>query len=332
LLKIDKFQHGIAIPYAALVAVIFGMMIISFPVGAYVVFNSNIGKEINFQYPLDGLNIFLAGIGYMVPIHFEIGDGFIIIWCAYVVLFGISLMGSQKNLMSALSLLMIEGWQNIKNNALLSMITWFLVLIVLSVIIDAIQNMLGINIEPPGSQNKLIQFFQISVAPLTEELGFRVLLVGVPLFVMFSHKASIKHFFKSLWQPSKNLEITNYKKVIVLILTVAVFFGAAHIISGSPWSTGKFTQATVAGAIIGWVYVRYGFAPAVLIHWATNYFIFSYVFFISEITQSTVTDEFSNPFSGTLEFLLLTAGGLAIVGITLNYIKSKKESNTIKPL
>jgi len=332
LLKIDKFQRVIAIPYSALVSVIFGMMIISFPIGAYVVFNSNIGKEINFQYPLDGLNVFLGGIGYKLPIHFEIGDGFIVIWCAYVVLFGISLIGPQRNLMKALSLLMIEGWQNIKNNALLSMITWFSILIVLSVIIDFIQHIFGINIESPESQNRLIQFFQITASPLSEESGFRILLIGLPLFVMFSHKASVKHFFKSLWQPSKNLEITNYKKVVALILTVAIFFGAAHLISGTPWSAGKFAQATVAGIIIGWVYFRYGFAPAILIHWATNYFIFSYIYFISEMTQSTITNEFSDPFSNTLEVLLLIAGGIAIVGKTLNYIKSKKESTTIAPL
>ena len=302
------------------------MMIISFPVGAYVIFNSNIGKEINFQYPLDGLNVFLGGIGYKVPIHFEIGDGFIFIWCVYLVLFTISLTGPRLNLFKALSLLMIEGWQNIKNNALLSMITWFSILIVFSVIIDLIQNSFGINIESPESKNRLIQFFDVTTSPLSEEIGFRILLIGLPLFAMFSHKASLKHFFKSLWQPSKNLEITNYKKVIALILTVAIFFGAAHIISGTPWSTGKFTQATVAGIIIGWVYFRYGFAPAVLIHWSTNYFIFSYVFFTSEISQSTGTGEFSNPFSNALEVLLLIAGGIAIVGNALNYIKSKKES------
>lgn len=331
MLKIDKLLRVIAIPYSALVSVIFGMMIISFPIGAYVVFNSNIGKEINFQYPLDGLNVFLGGIGTKLPIHFEIGDGFIVIWCVYLVLFTISLKGPQRNLMKALSLVMVEGWQNIKNSALLSMITWFSILIVISVIIDFIQSSFGINIKPPESQNRLIQFFQITASPLSEEVGFRILLIGLPLFVMFSHKASLKHFFKSLWQPSKNLEITNYKKVIALILTVAIFFGVAHIISGTPWSAGKFAQASVAGIIIGWVYFRYGFAPAILIHWATNYFIFSYVFFISEMTQTTITNEFSNPFSNTLEVLLLVAGGIAIVGNALNYIKSKKES-TIAPI
>lgn len=326
MIDIDKLHRVLAIPYAALVSVIFGMMIISFPIGAFVIFNSDIGKEINFQYPLDGLDVFLGGIGYKVPVHFEIGDCFIIIWCLYLVLFAISLSGPQRNLLKALSLLMTEGWQHIKNNAILNMVSWFSILIVFSVIIDFIQHSFGINIEPPESQNRLIQFFQITASPLSEETGFRILLIGVPLFVMFSHKASLKHFFKSLWSPSKNLKITNYKKVIALILTVAIFFGAAHIISGTPWSAGKFSQATVAGIIIGWVYFRYGFAPAVLIHWATNYFIFSYVFFISEMTQSTITDEFSNPFSNTLEVLLLIAGGIAIVGNALNYVKSKKQS------
>jgi len=302
------------------------MMIISFPIGAYVVFNSNLGKEINFQYPLDGVDIFLGGIGFKLPIHFEIGDGFIVMWCIYLVLFVISLAGPQRSLLKALSLVMTEGWQNIKNNALLSMITWFSILIVFSLIIDFIQHSFGINIESPASQNRLIQFFQISTSPLSEEVGFRVLLIGLPLYAIFSHKTSLKHFFKSLWHPSKNLEVTNYKKVLALIITVAIFFGVAHIISGTPWSTGKFAQATVAGIIIGWVYFRYGFALAILIHWATNYFIFSYAYFISEMTQSPITGEFSDPFSNTLEALLLIAGGIAIVSITLNYIKSKKES------
>jgi len=326
LLKIDKLLRILAIPYSALVSVIFSIMIISFPIGAYVVFNSNVGKEINFQYPLDGVDIFLGGIGFKLPVHFEIGDCFIVLWCLYLVLFAISLAGPQRNMMKALSLLMIEGWQNIKNNAFLSMITWFSILIVFSLIIDFIQHGFGINIEPPASQNRLIQFFQITTSPLSEEVGFRVLLIGLPLFAMFSHKATLKHFFKSLWHPSKNLEVTNYKKVIVLILTVAIFFGAAHIISGAPWSAGKFTQATIAGIIIGWVYFRYGFAPAILIHWATNYFIFSYAYFIAEMTQSPITGEFSDPFSNTLETLLLISVGIAIVSITLNYIKSKKES------
>ncbi|MGI0010582.1 MAG: CPBP family intramembrane glutamic endopeptidase, partial [Nitrosopumilaceae archaeon] len=267
------------------------------------------------------------GIGLKIPIQFELGDGFIIAWCAYLVLFAVSLMGPRTNFSKALSSLMSEGWHNVRNNYLLGMLTWFSILIVVSVVIDSVQQSFGILTEPPEIQNKLIQFFRITTSPLTEEIGFRMFLIGLPLFAMFATKASIGSFFKSLWHPSQNLEITNYKKVLGLIIVVGIFFGAAHIISGSPWSTGKFAQAAISGVIIGWVYVRHGLAPAILLHWATNYVIFSYIFFMSGINQTS--NEASNPFLNTLEILFLIAGTLAIIIFILNYLKSKKESTAL---
>ena len=112
---------------------------------------------------------------------------------------------------------------------------------------------------------------------------------------------------------------------MVLIITIGLFFGAAHIISGTPWSPGKFSQATIAGIIIGWVYIRYGLAPAILIHWATNYFIFSYLFFISSLNQTPISDQFSNPFSNTLEGIFVVTGTISFIIKILSYIKSKRE-------
>ena len=302
-------------------------MIISFPIGAYVVFNSDIGKEIIFDFPIDGIDIFIAGIGLKIPIQFELGDGFIVAWCAYLVLFAVSLFGPKTNFSQALSSLISEGWHNIRNNYLLGMLSWFSILIVVSVIIDSLQQSFGVFVEPPEIQNQLIQFFRITTSPLTEEIGFRIFLIGLPLFAMFATKISIGNFFKSLWHPSQNLEITNYKKVLGLVIVVGIFFGVAHIISGSPWSTGKFTQAAISGVIIGWVYVRHGLAPAILLHWATNYFIFSYIFFMSDINQTS--NEASNPFLNTLEVLFFISGILAIIISILNYVKSKKEHTAI---
>ena len=39
-------------------------MILSFPIGAYVVFNTDVGKEINYEYPLQSLDFFIAGINF----------------------------------------------------------------------------------------------------------------------------------------------------------------------------------------------------------------------------------------------------------------------------
>lgn len=292
-------------------------------------FNSNIGNDINFQYPINGFNFFLASVSYNLPTSFEIGDGFILAWSIYMILFSISFIGPKSSLMNTLSNAMSEGWKSMRENALLNAITWFAILILVSITIDFVQEGFGVKIESPTSQNNLIHFFQLTAAPLTEELGFRIVLIGVPLFFLFSYRDSWKIFFKSLWRPSAYLHITNYKKVLALIITIGLFFGAAHIVSGNPWSPGKFTQAAIAGIIIGWVYFRYGLAPAILIHWGTNFFIFSYLFFISDLSQIPISNEISNPFSNTLEELLVVTGVISLAIKILNYIKSRKESTAI---
>lgn len=315
----------LSIPYSAFISVIFGIMIISFPIGAYLVFDSNMGNTINFQYPLDGINFFVAGVSYKLPISFQLGDAFIIAWSIYVVLFAISYAGPLGSLTRTLTQIMSEGWRGLRENGLVNAITWFAILVLLSITIDTIQENFGIKIESPNFQNGLIQFFQMTVSPLTEELGFRVLLIGIPLFLMFSYRPSWNLFFKSLWRPAAYLHITNYKKTLAIIITVGIFFGAAHIISGTPWSPGKITQATMAGVIIGWVYVRYGLGPAILIHWGTNYFIYSYQFFISTLSQIPVSSEISNPFSDTLEQLLIVTGAIAIAIKIFTYVKAGQE-------
>jgi hypothetical protein len=299
-------------------------MILSFPVGMYVMFNSEIGKDINYQYPIKGLDLFFAGIGYKIPVSFEMGDAFIISWAIFLILFSISYFGPDDSLLKTLSNLMPKGWKNMKGNGMVNMMSWFSILILASVIIEMIQQSFGIKIEPPQADNNLIRFFQLSTSPLTEEVGFRIILIGIPLFLIYSHIPSWKIFFKSLWRPSKYLDIENYKKPMVLVITIGIFFGVAHIMSGTPWSPGKISQASIAGIIIGWVYVRYGFAPAVLIHWGTNYFLSSYLFFISNLSQGPTINESTNPFSNTLEMIITITGIIAISIKVLSYIESKK--------
>ena len=319
----DRISKVISIPHAGLQSVIFGIMLLSFPIGAFVMFNSDIGKEITYQYPTNGFNIFLGGISFTIPISFEIGDAFILLWVVFLILFIISFMGPKDSFLRVLSQSMSNGIRNMRENGLVSMISWFSILVLVSEIIDKVQNSFGVTIEAPKVQNDLLQFFYLTSSPLTEEIGFRILLIGVPLFLIYSHKPSVILFFKALWRPSEYLRINDYKKTIAIIITVGIFFGASHIISGSPWSSGKFAQAAISGIIIGWVYSRYGFAPAVLIHWSTNYFIFSYLYFISILSQSPVNSALTNPFSDTLEGIVLAVGIISLGIKILDYKKNR---------
>ena len=321
-------MKSLGIPFSALVSVIFGLMILSFPVGAYVVFNSNIEDGVRYDFPINGFNFFPAGIGIEIPIEIEIGDAFIGLWSLYVFLFSIAMFGPKVNFLKALSPIMSEGKYEPKSNYLVSIIKWFSILIVISGIINLIQESIGITTLPPVQPDSLIQFFEITVAPISEEIGFRVMLIGIPLFLMYSNRGSIILFFKTLWHPTHTLHIYHTKKILILITLVGIFFGAAHIISGESWSLGKFAQASASGIIIGWVYFKHGLISAIMVHWATNYFIYSYVNFLAEINDITVKNAFSHSLTNSLEILFIMAGILSLALIIINYLNVKNK----KPL
>ena len=116
------------------------------------------------------------------------------------------------------------------------------------------------------------------------------------------------------------------KKALLLIIIVGVLFGAAHIFSDEAWGGGKLAQAIASGIIIGWVYFRYGLIPAVLIHWATNYFVFSYGYIVADVNQISIGDAFSHSLLSTLELLLIVTGIISVAVLVLNYVYSKKHT------
>ena len=319
---LQNILHGFGIPFSALMSVIFGLMIVSFPLGAYAIFNSDIGDDIDYTFPLEKFDIFIAGVNVQVPIEYQIGDLFIIFWSIFVILFVISFLGPKKNFIKVIGNILSNEKTSFSDNYMLNIIKWFSILVLVSAVITIIQESFGIVTEPPDTANDLILFLQISIAPITEEIGFRLVLIGIPLFLIYSHKSSIKFFIKSLWTPYSTLHIDDTKKAVMIIIIVGIFFGVAHVISGEAWTTGKILQASIGGIIIGWVYFRYGLAAAIILHWATNYFIYSYLFLISEINGISVQNASAHSMIGTFEIILITSGIISIVILVLNYKKS----------
>jgi membrane protease YdiL (CAAX protease family) len=296
-------------------------MLLSFPIGAYIFFNSQIGKSIDYALPITEIE-FIKHYNLDALSWIGIGDVFIAAWAAFLVLFAIASMGPKKNFLKVLSPIMSGSYESQTGNYLVQTIKWFSIIVILSGAIDLIQQNIGINITPPPFDNDLLGFLGITIAPIIEEFGFRIILIGVPLFLLYSHRASAGLFFKSLWNPADNLPITNPKKAIILIVIVGIFFGAAHIFSDQ-WSNGKFAQAAMSGIIIGWVYYRYGFVASLLIHWATNYVVYSYAYLVASVNDTKVMDSFSHSLIQTIEVILVLTGALAVALTILEYRKSK---------
>jgi hypothetical protein len=322
--NLENILHGLGIPFSALTSVIFGLMVLSFPLGAYAIFNSNIGNDIDYSFPLENFDIFIAGINVQLPIEYEIGDVFVVCWSIFIILFIITFLGPRKNFVKTIGDILSNEKNSFTGNYMFNIIKWFSILVLISSVIAIIQENFGIITEPPDTANDLILFLKISIAPITEEIGFRLILIGIPLFLIYSHKSSIKFFFKSLWSPYSTLHIYDNKKAIVIIFVVGIFFGVAHVISGEPWTAGKTLQASIGGIIIGWVYFRYGLAAAIILHWATNYFIYSYLFLVSEINGISVQNASSHSMIDTFEVILIISGIISLTILFLNYKNSHK--------
>jgi len=322
----NKLLQAIGIPFTALLSVIFGLLLISFPIGIFVVFESDIGGDINYEFPVTHLELFDGTFLHQQPMDLSIGDVFVVLWSFYAIIFVIALLGPKQDFLKSISTLISFGRYSSKSNYMVGVTKWLSVLILISALVNFIQEKFGIVTTPPLGENVLIQFFYVTLAPLIEEFGFRILLIGIPLFALYSNKSSAKYFLRCLWSPS-TLDIFDFKKAIFLIVFVGILFGFAHIAFGDPWSEGKFAQATASGIILGWVYLRYGFVASLLIHWATNYFVFSYVNFISQINMISIDDAFSHSLMSTLELLLLISGTLSICILFVNRFYSKKESD-----
>jgi len=322
----NKILQALGIPYTALLSVIFGLLLVSFPIGIFLVFESDIGGDINYDYPLTHLELFHGTELYQMPTDVTIGDVFVVLWTFYAILFTISIIGPKHGFFKSLSSVISFGKFEYQSNYMVGITKWLSILILISLLINFIQEGFGIVTVPPLGDNDLIQFFYITLAPLIEEFGFRLILIGIPLFALYSSKPSPKYFLRCLWRPA-NLEIFDSKKAIILIVFVGVLFGFAHIAFGDSWSEGKFAQAAAGGIILGWVYLRYGFVASLLIHWATNYFVFSYAYFIAQINLISIEDAFSHSLMSSLEILLLLSGAFSVSVLIISKIFSRRESN-----
>ena len=322
----NKILQVLGIPFTALLSVIFGLLLVSFPIGIYVIFESEIGGDINHEYPFTHLDIFDGTELYQTPTDVSIGDVFTVLWVFYLVIFVIAMLGPKHGFLKSISSILSFGKYDTSSNYLFGVTKWFSILILLSILINLIQEEFGIVTLPPLVGNDLIQFFYVSLAPLLEEFGFRLILIGIPLFALYSNRSSVKYFARCLWNPN-NLDIFDSKKAISLIVLVGIIFGFAHIALGESWSEGKFAQATASGIILGWVYVRYGFVACLLIHWATNYFIFSYANFISQLNFISIEDAFSHSLMSSIELLFLITGCLSISILFIQRFYSKKTSD-----
>ncbi len=271
--------------HAALTAALVALMLASLPMGAHVLLGGGPGP----QGPLEW-----AGMAAL--------------WASYAAMVGVALLGPRAGAGA-------WAWANPMATAA----GWFAVLVAASWAIEAAQSSQGIEIVPPEYGSDAERLADATRAPLVEELAFRVLLVGAPLAALCARHAPPARALRALLHPHARLDGRGGRAAAALILASAALFGALHIVGDGSWSAGKATQAGVAGAILGWVYYRHGLLVAVLVHWATNYFVLSFLHFVAGAAGVGLAGVSSHPAGAAFEALLVASGAVAAAALALGH-------------
>jgi len=152
---------------------------------------------------------------------------------------------------------------------------------------------------PPLPGDPLLAFFGLSVSPITEEIIYRILPIGVFLAVRLLTlgrrekssaplKERLKFFFLSLASPEHAKKMSGLKTVNesgfhkgishdewVMIFFTSFFFALSHYFTGT-WMVGKIASTFIQGLVYGLAYLIYGFYAPILIHWFFNYYFYTY--------------------------------------------------------
>lgn len=104
--------------------------------------------------------------------------------------------------------------------------------------------------------------FRLTNAGFSEEMEYRVLLMGLPMMVISGVWLSDKGCWKCLLGGFGTTRIG-----WILVIISSVMFGLAH---ESGWGWVKILDAFASGVLLGYVYMEYGLYASVLIHTAND--------------------------------------------------------------
>lgn len=249
------------------------LVVLSFPVGVYTVFFTHLSNSTasTLGFPF----LWLGPIAVLVPIPVMYGVAFIAVIIIYVAMFVLTVFQG-RSLPSAVASGLRNGYgEFLSNRALLTLVAiGFLVFT--AGLIDEVASVFVPIGNPFISQDDLHTFVGLALAPLREEFGFRVLLIGIAAVIVTLPRPGTSAL-RTLWRPSVAYEgIDNNTVTLVVIWAAGAFsagtFGACHVAcGGGGWEVGKLPEAVYGGIVLAYLYIRYGFHVAVLAHWGIDY-------------------------------------------------------------
>jgi len=254
--------------------------------GGYVVYGPFGNRSVIYE-PGVRIPFFIFGLPVTSLYNFSNGASFFLVWVTYMIFLKSSLRGPKFGYGGALRALTQGDVRAVFGSTMLTLTFIFTVTWSVTSILQWLQEHAGLPTGDLPPREPVDQLVSISISPLTEELGFRLTLIGFLSLFWIRSRVSAKDLLRILWHPGRYLKWDGYQRGLErraagAIIFAGVLFGLSHVLYGQNWGLGKVTTASISGIALGWLYFKYGFPAAVLLHWGFNYFTGS-VFYFGEL-------------------------------------------------
>lgn len=270
--------------------------LLSIPLGLTLFFLTPQGIEVNRFYLLELPIPLFIDDDFSIPVAINVGLLFLFLISMYILCF-FSAFISRESFHGIIRRGFSRPFSQLFNNNLFAMP---IITGMLFVSFVTIHVFLGVPTGPgpfePSADplQPFKNFFAVTYSPLVEEIGFRVIPMGIFLVVYLfvvgrervvalSERELLKVLFLTPLYPDRAKELLgirtvrelgvssiSYAEWIMIVLT-SVAFGLAHL--GDGWEAGKSISVTIDGLAFGLVYLLYGVQAPILLHWFFNYFI-----------------------------------------------------------
>lgn len=193
--------------------------------------------------------------------------------------------------------------------------------LLMSIVITLIEMALGIQIggttiETGIEQHPYLSYVQLIYAPFAEELGFRIIPLGLlSMYLVARRGGGAFNSIASFVIPGpirKKLGIRLTGADYALIIITSLIFGFAHYFFGA-WDPGKIISAAFVGFVLAFGYIKFGIFVDIPIHWFFNGFSSVYIIMPPMLIAS-----------GLAVLWASLSGAIALVFLILVWVERKK--------
>ena len=258
--------------FVLLLGVTFAFVVLSFPSGLYAVFHGGISTQLGYG-SLVSTYLWVGPFPAFFPFTVPIGGLFAVLVALYAGLFVLG-ASQPRSAVQAVRESFRTGVGALTGSP-------FIVILVsigfLRFTLDTIAAVSSAAAGPVGNPfsnfDPLLEFWSLTFAPLREELGFRLVLIGVVAFVLCMGRP-FRQGLRALWRPSAAYEgalLGGAASTIIWLATLAsaATFGVCHVNCGGSggYNWSYFPAAAWGGLVLGYRYVKYGLHVAILFFW-----------------------------------------------------------------